>query len=285
MKKRKIVLNPIGGLANRMRSIVAGLTLARESGRDYEVVWAVNEELAAKMDDIFMLPEDLNSKIIYPSALSYKVKYSIPRRKNLYITALTLRRYSKAFFDAKPPLSEMMEHSDTPLREIARNPDIDTIFVQSGTIYHPLDKEFYRSIFKLNPEMQSRVDRAVELLGQDYIGLHIRRTDNIMARHYSPDSLFMDKMDEILQINPDAKFYLATDSDKTKMDFVGKYGNRTVISSPRSASRTSLDGIKDAVAEMFILANASKIYGSFYSSFSEAAAIIGNTPLTQLYKP
>lgn len=282
---RKIVLNPIGGLANRMRSIVAGLTLARESGRDYEVVWAVNEELAAKMDDIFMLPEDLNSKIIYPSALSYKLKYSIPRRKNLYITALTLRRYSKVFFDAQHPLSEMMKHSDTPLREIARDPDMDTIFVQSGTIYHPLDKELYRSIFKLNPDMQSRVDGAVELLGKDYIGLHIRRTDNIMARHYSPDSLFMDKMDEILQINPDAKFYLATDSDKTKMIFVGKYGKGTVISSPRSASRTSLDGIKDAVAEMFILANASKIYGSFYSSFSEAAAIIGNTPLTQLYKP
>lgn len=282
---RKIVLNPIGGLANRMRSLVAGLTLSRESGRDYEVVWAVNEELAAKMDDIFMLPEDLNSKIIYPSALSYKLKYSIPRRKNLYITALTLRRYSKVFFDAQPPLSEMMKHSDTPLREIARDPDMDTIFVQSGTIYHPLDKELYRSIFKLNPDMQSRVDGAVELLGKDYIGLHIRRTDNIMARHYSPDSLFMDKMDEILQINPDAKFYLATDSDKTKMDFVGKYGNRTVMSSPHSASRTSLDGIKDAVAEMFILANASKIYGSFYSSFSEAAAIIGNTPLIQLYKP
>ena len=95
----------------------------------------------------------------------------------------------------------------------------------------------------------------------------------------------MDKMYEILQINPDAKFYLATDNDKTKMDFVGKYGNGTVMSNPRPASRNSLDGIKDAVAEMFILANASKIYGSFYSSFSEAAAIIGNTPLTQLYKP
>ena len=49
----KIIINPIGGLANRMRCIASGIALAMETGSDYEVVWAVNDELAAYVTRLY----------------------------------------------------------------------------------------------------------------------------------------------------------------------------------------------------------------------------------------
>ncbi|MBO4965975.1 MAG: hypothetical protein J6C81_06895 [Muribaculaceae bacterium] len=278
---RKIVLNPIGGLANRMRCIASGLALAAQTGADYDVVWAVNDELAARFDDIFLVPENLTGRIKYPSGLSYALNYSIPRRRNMFVSALTLKRFSAVFLDAASPFREMMKTSDTPLLATA-NFGVKNIYVQAGTIFHPFTQEFYRSLFRLNAEMQRRVEEKVKLLGKDYVGLHIRRTDNVMSIKHSPDSLFLSEIEKILQAVPGTKFYLATDSEETKEKFKQTFGDETIICSPRPASRKSLAGIKDAVEELFTLANASQIIGSFYSSFSEAASLLGSTPLRQL---
>lgn len=103
-----------------------------------------------------------------------------------------------------------------------------------------------------------------------------------MSIKHSPDSLFLSEIEKILQAVPGTKFYLATDSEETKEKFKQTFGDETIICSPRPASRKSLAGIKDAVEELFTLANASQIIGSFYSSFSEAASLLGSTPLRQL---
>ena len=41
-------------------------------------------------------------------------------------------------------------------------------------------------------------------------------------------------------------------------------------------TRDSLDGMKMAVAELFALSRTSKIIGSYYSSYSQIAAELGN---------
>ena len=80
------------------------------------------------------------------------------------------------------------------------------------------------------------------------------------------------------------KFYLATDDEATKARFKKRYGTR-VVCAAGSATRATLRGMQDAAAEMFILASTDRILGSYYSSFSEAAALLGNRPFKQLTLP
>ena len=40
-----ITLEPLGGLANRMRVIASGLWLMKESNQELEVIWNLNEEV------------------------------------------------------------------------------------------------------------------------------------------------------------------------------------------------------------------------------------------------
>lgn len=159
-----IVLNPAGGLANRMRCIASGISLAKETEADFRVVWAVNDELAARFEDVFVVPEELKGRIAYPSAAAYALKYSIPRRRNLYVSALTLKRFSRSYFDSLSPLKEMMRESDNPLRPVLDS-GFRSVYIQAGTIFHPFEDGFYRSLFRLNDEMQTRVDAAKQMLG------------------------------------------------------------------------------------------------------------------------
>lgn len=102
------------------------------------------------------------------------------------------------------------------------------------------------------------------------------------VRH-SPDELFFAEMHNILIKNPSTRFYLATDDEGTKSAFRHEFGER-VLTSKNKANRNTCTGVKDAVTEMAILASTTQIFGSYFSSFSEAAAMLGTTPFKQLYR-
>jgi hypothetical protein len=48
-----IILEPLGGLANRMRVIASGLAVVRESNHKLEVIWNLNKELNCNFDLLF----------------------------------------------------------------------------------------------------------------------------------------------------------------------------------------------------------------------------------------
>jgi hypothetical protein len=90
---KTLIINPVGGLANRMRAIASGLSLAKDLNIDYKIIWLSNWEIMAKADDIFNLPDELKSKIEYPSSFKYNFLYSAPGKRNLLIPKLTLKRF------------------------------------------------------------------------------------------------------------------------------------------------------------------------------------------------
>lgn len=77
------------------------------------------------------------------------------------------------------------------------------------------------------------------------------------------------------------RLYLATDDEGVKAEVLARYGRR-VVTAPAEASRGSVGGIRDGLADMLTLARTSVIYGSAGSSFSEMAARIGGVPLEVL---
>lgn len=282
----KVVINPVGGLANRMRALASGLSLAGELNCDYEIVWFRNWELNARIEDIFEVPPEITARTIYPSVLRYNLLYSVPRKQNLYISGLS----SRSSFGLT------LRDSEVPLRELALNDKYDEIkslvkgtlnngkntLLQAGIPFYPYDAEFYRNLFMPVKEIRKRVDRIMSRLGKESIGIHIRRSDNKESIRYSPDSLFIEEMNATIKLNPEVQFYLATDDEPTKIKFRELYGSKIIFSDSK-ADRATTAGIVDAATEMFALSQTSRIIGSFYSSFSEAAATLGGKPFSQVH--
>lgn len=268
-----IIVNPIGGLANRMRAIASGIALCNDYDiKIKEVIWPVNEDLFCPFEKLFE-PVD-NVKIINISSLKQLFYYDEPRKKNLKLSRLfQINRYSGKVINQHPAIINYINsfsNSNKPL------------LIQSGLIYYDFTPELYRSLFTPLKELDDMANDRLSSAGTPIIGLHIRRTDNIVSIEKSPTELFIKAMNKEVSENKEVKFYLATDDDQTKKQLKSIFGESKVICSETTASRNTETGIKEALTEMLCLMKCDKIYGSYYSSYSEAAAMLGNKQLKQL---
>lgn len=291
----RLIINPMGGLANRMRAIASGVSLARDISRELFAgdadkvqpcfVWLKNWELNAEFTDIFKLPKILAERIEYPSSLKYGLLYSNPRKKNFYVTALTCLRFGTVLSDMDKGFRKRYENDDSGkllLRHIVDNiVRGKSCLIHGCTEYYPYDYGIYQELFTPTDEIAAQVASRLEKLGPHKIGMHIRRTDNDLAIAHSPDELFIDKINEVLAVEPESRFYLATDDERVKTRFKDQFGDH-ILTGPAKADRNSIEGIKEAAVEMFTLGGTDHIFGSYYSSFSEIAAALGQRPYTAI---
>ena len=111
------------------------------------------------------------------------------------------------------------------------------------------------------------------------IGVHIRRTDNKKSIQGSPLESFLQTMRE----QPDAFFVIATDEKQVREHIEKEFAGRSIFPALVLTRRTE-EGMIQGVADFFALTKCSKIYGSYWSSFSEIAAEYGAIPL-EIAKP
>lgn len=273
---KEIVLVPRGGLANRMRAIASAVALTHRLNMSLEVVWINTTDLAASFSDLFQT-----------GALPFKLKelpgrrfsYLPHRSKYLYLPTLwQILSYNKILRDE----TKIGRHYLTEADPV----EIESYFtaIKSGRIlvdtchqFYPFTEESYRSIFKPSKEVERHV-ASLPLLSGQQIGLHIRRTDNTVSIDASPTRLFEDVINNHISGNDIQQFYLATDDDETKRYLDHKFPGH-ISYSPTTASRSSRQGMIEGAAEMVALSRCTQIYGSFYSSYSEAASMLGDIPL------
>ncbi len=86
-----------------------------------------------------------------------------------------------------------------------------------------------------------------------------------------------------LMADPEINFYLATDDLKVETLLINKFPGK-IITYKKDYSRATVKGIQDAMVDLYSLANTCKIYGSYFSSFSDMASRIGNIPLIVIRK-
>ncbi|MCM1293310.1 MAG: hypothetical protein NC230_07015 [Bacteroides sp.] len=278
-KERKIIVNAIGGLANRVRTIAAGINLARATGRRLTVVWRNNRDLAAEFCDLFQpLPDDV--EIISPSAREYFLKWEMPRKQNLYLSGLyQLLRFGFVHRDSNV-MAETHDDDSGFTAQIAAIQSGDVLIISgsaSGGFLEPDLREVCRpsqSVDRLLTEKTASFD-------DNTVGVHIRRTDHVQSISGSPDQLFIDEMDRRIDNNTTVKFFVATDDPVLMQKLVQRYGLR-VMCGDGNVSRRTRDGMLQGAADMLALASTKEIIGSYRSSYSDTAALIGNIPLTVL---
>ena len=213
---------------------------------------------------------------VVPSTIAFNTRWELPRKRNLYISA----PYQKLAFSARftDDTDFSVPHTLIDTAETAPK----GIYIHSGCAFHPFTPQAYRDMFRPVKAIAERVDAMTRHFGSSTVGLHVRRTDNILSRRHSPLSLFENEIGKILASDPETRFYLASDDPDVKRHLTDRFPD-AVLTAPLSADRTSLHGIIDAFTEMLVLSRCRLILGSWWNSYSEAAALIGNTPLRQLH--
>lgn len=252
----KISLVPVGGLCNRMNSILCAIATQKELNCRIDVYWKKGRELHANFEDLF---QPINSSTISIKPLNHVIL----RQGGRFCNIMNLLRMTKFDKSINGTLN-----SDNNIREIIGTSKNVYIYASNRfSIYSASNPSNY---FIPMQDIQKKIDNVVSRFSYT-IGVHIRRTDNILSTKESPLSMFTKKMDEILSDMPSASFFLATDEIDVKSELIKKYGNK-IITNDFELSRNSIEGMKNAVVDLWCLANTEYILGSTHSTYTTMAS-------------
>lgn len=109
----------------------------------------------------------------------------------------------------------------------------------------------------------------------EMVGVHVRRTDHLIATARSPLPLFIDAMRTL----PDStRFYVCTDEPQVEVALLESIPVDRIVFAPPGEGRTTANGQMHDLNVLFSLSRCSRIIHSYGSSFSRLAACLGNSP-------
>ncbi|MDE7024909.1 MAG: hypothetical protein K2O88_03405 [Paramuribaculum sp.] len=275
--RASITISPLGGLANRMRAILSARALATDAGATLKVLWNVCSELGCEPQWLFNT-EYWDFEWETTSPTSHHWLWKPGGKSNLYIPRLW-----QSLLFAKQIHDHTLLGNKFTQETILKAAD-KRLYITSGLCFYPYNSSDAAKLFSPTQSITDMANKNLSMMqGCNKVGVHIRRTDNSQSIKHSPDHLFSSMIRQQIFQKPDTMFYLATDSTDVKNKLIKEFGGR-IVTSHEEACRSSQQGIINAWAEMLTLSRMNLIIGSFYSSFSEMAAQIGNTPLIMATK-
>ena len=253
-----VIIQPSGGLCNRMRVINSSLELAKRKNAKLLVLWYIADELNAPFESLFQPVEEF--KVINFTSLK-------DLRKLWYqLTART--RVSNADIENNTTNGTLNQDFFDSIKLPA--------YIFTWEHFYDADENF--KLFKPTGELQRRIDEVTKHFTEDMVSVHIRRTDQVVSIAHSKTENFIELMNREIEENPEVKFFLATD-DKEEESLLRKtFPGRIVSNENRTLRRDSLDGMYDALLDLYCLAACKKIIGSYFSSFTDTAASLGGIP-------
>ena len=274
----KIITKPLAGLANKLRAIESSLSLARDLNCAVEIAWVPDFQMVAGYHEL-MEPSELfrvtdSDKYRYcRSSFSLKgYKKPVARLINS-ICGIDL-----AFNDV-----DIGQHVRPGVWNIATLAKDKTVFIDTCHDFYPYHYNF--SWVKPLPRMADAISSFTEKIRKGQcIGLHLRRTDHAVSIAQSPDELFEHIIRQEIGKDAGAIFFLATDNPDTQQHFLSLFGPERILVYPKKFGRDNVIATQDALVDWMLLGRCSKLYCSFWSSFSETAASVAGTKAITLNK-
>lgn len=115
--------------------------------------------------------------------------------------------------------------------------------------------------------------------GQEWVGVHVRRTDHNDSIRESTLDCFIEKMKKALADNREVRFFLATDDKEVERELERIFPGRIFTYQNKVWGRNSKSGMESAVVDFLCLSRCRYILGSFNSVFSTFSAMYGGVEL------
>ena len=245
---------PCAGFANRLRSLVSAMCAAEDIQSPLHVLWKIEPHIHVSQFRTLFDVESL------PSWL--KVEEGVTPAHSGWNTA-----------------KEIFTQEDWNFwldRVGSKRP----IRIKSHQQFYKSDQKRWlahlRSL-KPNVVIETKKNILFHSLGDSIkiVGVHIRRGDNKKSAEESPSELFWEMM---RSYDESVLFYLATDSVEERATAMKLFPRRILVAST-ILGRNDQSGATNAMIDFVCLSSCSEILGSYYSSFSEMAAMYGSIEL------
>ncbi len=270
-----IIIRPQAGLGNRLRALDSAVALANELNESLKIRWIKNIDLNCSLKELFEFPDNF----LY-SESSSKI------RDNGRLEKLLLP-FSKLLKKILHP--NMKFYSNLDIARMKKEPEFINNISCSKNMWIQTEVSFLKNanpFYYLKPTQ--KIENIISGITKDYssntIGIHIRRSDNTVARQKSPTELFIKEIENILKDDDQSKFFLATDSLDEEAELKNHFGSSIITYKKRSYNRNTYEAIEDALVDLLCLSRTRMILGSYYSSFSEIAASFRKIPLKIIIK-
>lgn len=252
-----------------MKAIESIIALIRGTNIQATAIWFKDKGLNCSFEQLFQ-SIDIPNLRLRNAVLSDYILYDRPRRKNLFIPFI----FEKAAFNN-------CLYEDDVTQRVSMNFDFrqwvlsnKKTYLSACVLFYPGESKFRFNSFIPVPWLQERINERCKNFTNYTVGVHIRRTDNINSIRESPTELFIQRMKKEIESESDVRFYVASDSTEEKKKLTSIFGDR-IITDWKPTSRSTPEGIEDALVELYSLSRTQKIFGSHRSSYSETAAEIG----------
>jgi hypothetical protein len=258
-----IILFPYGGLANRMRAIDSAVNMCREKDK-LSVWWVKDWGLNCDFSKIYKPVPFIVDKSMPKYFRRIFKYYERSRLLRLYFSLLE-KMHILLFLDGDRCLK---------IKDLKNKYHLYLwCIIRTWEAFYP-QQTFHNELFVL--QNSEKLAKEYKKIDQDTVGIHIRRTDNTVSIENSPLEVFEKAMDREMSINPNTNFYLCSDDKEIKDYFQkGKWSEKVKVPDG-PLSRDSEEGIIQAACELYALSKTRKILGSYWSSFGEIAAKLGN---------
>ena len=125
------------------------------------------------------------------------------------------------------------------------------------------------------PAIDDQVQRTRTLLPQTYVGVQIRASpaSHSLTLEASPASWFIARMGELVRADPQTHFFLSCDDRATERQVRETIPN--VTTQAAKGGYNTVDGVRAAVADLYLLAGSTHLLGRSWSSFVDLAWLLG----------
>lgn len=271
-----IYFEPYGGLANRLRVIASFAALARKVPHPIGFHWINGEgQVGCSFEHLFQPVADV---------VQVERWLAVERVKDLR-SRNPLRRWSSRRYNRGVGVNLLVRDWDAPGVRVERQlPRLQFLHPAARALVHTCHSfgnyKPHLKDFRLVEPLQQRLDSFAQRhgFGAPTVGVHVRRTDNDLARRHSPLEAFEAAMQRELDVRSDTWFFLCTDEPDVVELLQARFPGR-VLALEKDLSRDTEAGMEAALIDMLLLARSRRVLGSYWSSFSQIASEIGGIEL------
>jgi len=272
--KAKIIVRPYGGLGNRLRCIASAHHFAASYNIPIQIIWHRNYELNCKFQDLFE-----HRTFVVHEKQSFVGRGQYLRLIESVMSKIATKVHGKTYLVKANQENHPKQLFINHIKRLLAG-EFHTLVISGCQDFYSEHSDY--GIFRPTAQLRLVIGQIVSDFKKPTYGIHIRRGDHKASIQHSPLYLFEKVIRNMLNKNPNARFYIATDSLEVERHLYDLFGNDTILSRKKSFSRNTPNGVKDALIDMWVLSCTDKIFGSYNSSFSMVSAKIGNKPLEMI---